>query len=918
MASIFTYQDEPHRVHSPWSTPGSSTPQIAIHVQGHTDSLRLGDLSRTAKLEPEKHDGPIEYKLHLLLRWRRTFTYSSTSTYASSPLPSRESFSPFPSSTEDRVHSRPSYQPSSQARQSRLQQLTTQLLWRLQQSSPFHSSSNAKLVLPVLPEATPRLGLPDRPSKLLPGLEESQGALYEIGVADDGTLVGLADEELEESLTNLRAMAASLGCVVDVHRRVIVGDCEWLEESLDHEQATKRSSKLWVAEVLVRPDNKSVEVVPSTDGDQNLQVLDAEAAVNLINAQEESPKQFLRVTLLGASAAGKSSLLGTLTTSVLDNGRGKSRLSLLKHRHEIASGITSSVAQELLGYQMFQPTLPTVVNYATGNVSSWPDIHNLANRLVFLSDSPGLPRYAKSTFRALISWDPAWAMLCIAANAQLDVNPSSTRNFATTHTVDDDSTSQTESDLSLAHLELCLKLDRPLIVVITKMDLATRTGLRQVLAHVLSLTKAAGKSPVLVNTILPQSQKDDSDFAQKVSDHVRDEQSQIDDKLSALHTKTSTTVPIVMTSAVTGSGIGSLHCLLRSLPERSVPDHTSTCIKSRIEKGRVIFRTDEVFAIPPSKVYSTSAERAITDSGVVLCGILDSGTISLGDDLLLGPFMVDIESNDSLQARAHRRASSHQGKPIAEPMTRSLSETFSKSLQLHGRQSLPAHSDTKAHYVKVRVVSLRNLRLPVSTLKQGDTGTVGIQTVDADTSTHNIQLNRARKGMILTHSATQLRGYSSFTATFPYSDFGNSASPPLILGGHAIVYINSIRSAVKVIAVALDDNDNNNADDSDKENTPYPNPKHHSSHHDEVFSFDDDDEEDTTDTNGATGNGVHQAPGHLKISFRFVSTVEYLEKDDQVLVVPNVTAAGPISGPTSSSSIAGLSGFVGRICEMTT
>jgi hypothetical protein len=31
--------------------------------------------------------------------------------------------------------------------------LTTQLLWRLQQSSPFHSSTTSNLVVPVIPEA---------------------------------------------------------------------------------------------------------------------------------------------------------------------------------------------------------------------------------------------------------------------------------------------------------------------------------------------------------------------------------------------------------------------------------------------------------------------------------------------------------------------------------------------------------------------------------------------------------------------------------------------------------------------------------------------------------------------------------------------------------------------------------------------
>lgn len=908
MASIFTYQDEPHRVHSPWSTPGSSTPQIAIHVPGQVDSLQSADHLRIAKLEPEKHDGPIEYKLHLLLRWRRTFTYSSTTAATSNTQPYRDATFSSPTFAEERLPSRPSYQPSCQVRQARLQQLTTQLLWRLQQSSPFHSSSNAKLVLPILPEATPRLGIPDRPSKLLPGLEESQGALYEIGVADDGTLVGLSDEELEESLTNLRAMAASLGCVVDVHRRVIVGDCEWLEDAPDGTSTLQRWSKLWVAEVLVRPDNKSVEVVPATEIDRNVQDLDLEHTITASNKEGELLKQHLRVTLLGASAAGKSSLLGTLTTSVLDNGRGKSRLSLLKHRHEIASGITSSVAQELLGYQMLDSNIPTLINYATGDVSSWPDVHNLAHRLVFLSDSPGSPRYAKSTFRALISWDPTWVMVCVPANAQIAITPAPA-SLAAQEKMNGHAVSAFDSDLSLAHLELCLKLDRPLIVVITKMDMATKTGLRQVLAQILSLTKAAGKTPTLINTALSQAPRDDSEFTQKISELVGEEQSRVDEKLQAMSSHGAATVPIVMTSALTGSGIASLHCLLRTLPEKSIAG--APAVTTRLGDTKVMFRTDEVFAIPPSKVYTSSSERTVADSGVVLCGILESGTISLGEDLLLGPFMADSDVNDFLQIRALRRASSHQSKVTTDSLTRSLSENFSRSLQLHGRHNFRHDSEPNFYYVRVRVVSLRNLRLSVMTLKQGDTGTVGIQTIDSntDTDTKRIDLNRARKGMILTQTTAHPHAYTTFTATFPHSDFGNPASPPLILGGHAIVYINSIRSAVKVIAVALDDDAPNDTPNNSMPRNCHRTSAHHN--HDEVFSFDDDDEEPSTkDRTNLTHNG------NLRISFRFVSTVEFLEVNDQVLVVPNITAAGPISGPASTSPVAGLSGFVGRVCEM--
>lgn len=902
MASIFTYQEEPHRVQSPWSTPGSNTPQVAVHVQGQavTDAHRNDGLGNITKLEPEKHDGPIEYKLHLLLRWRRAFNYSSTSVpmWSNQHNRSDSAAASYPT-TSDGLPTRSPYQPSTQTRQARLQQLTTQLLWRLQQSSPFHSSSNGKLVLPVLPEATPRLGVPDRPSKLLPGLEESQGALYEIGVADDGTLVGLVDEEMEESLTNLRAMAASLGCVVDVHRRVVVGDCEWTEGGVGDLPSLTRASKLWVAEVLVRPDNKSVEVVPAS-ADNAPQVLDLqEQTPGQTTTAEEDCKQQVRAALLGCSGAGKSSLLGTLTTSVLDNGRGKSRLSLLKHRHEIASGITSSVAQELLGYDVKVLARNAVINYATGDVSSWSDIHSLANRLVFLSDSPGLPRYSKSTFRALISWDPAWVVLCIAADDNVQ---GTLQGSAVVPSVPDADQPTAGPSLSLAHLELCLKLGRPFIVAITKMDLATKSGLRQVLAQILSVVKAAGKTPVLVNTPATQStKKDDIDFSTRIDELVIGEQTHIDERLASTQSIGSS-VPIVMTSALSGSGIASLHAMLRALPAPPAPPvHTGSHTQAPKDK-HVVFRIDEVFAIPPSKVYSSSTERAITDNGVVLCGLIAAGTISLGDELLLGPFLVETDTGETLHARTLRRASSHFGKSPGHSLPRCLSENFSNSTQSNGQHAPDDELGTQIKYVNVKVVSLRNLRLPVSSMHVSDTGTVGIQSVDTD-SVLNIPLDKARKGMVLARSSQDFQGYTSFTAAFPYSDFGSTASPPLILGGHAIAYINTIRAAVKVTAVALADHREGMRQLNGSVDTQ-------ASSHDEVFSFEDDD-----DVEGQTQT---EKAEDLKVSFRFVTTVEFLEENDQVLIVPNMTPAGPVAGPASTSTIAGFSGFVGRICEMYT
>jgi 2-methylaconitate cis-trans-isomerase PrpF len=54
------------------------------------------------------------------------------------------------------------------------------------------------------------------------------------------------------------------------------------------------------------------------------------------------------IAVVGNVDAGKSTLIGTLTTSSLDDGRGKSRTSIMKHRHEIESGRTSTAYPKVL------------------------------------------------------------------------------------------------------------------------------------------------------------------------------------------------------------------------------------------------------------------------------------------------------------------------------------------------------------------------------------------------------------------------------------------------------------------------------------------------------------------------------------------------------------------------------------------
>ena len=59
---------------------------------------------------------------------------------------------------------------------------------------------------------------------------------------------------------------------------------------------------------------------------------------------------YFRVAVVGNVDAGKSTLLGVLTHGELDNGRGLARMKLFRHKHEMESGRTSSVGNDILGF----------------------------------------------------------------------------------------------------------------------------------------------------------------------------------------------------------------------------------------------------------------------------------------------------------------------------------------------------------------------------------------------------------------------------------------------------------------------------------------------------------------------------------------------------------------------------------------
>jgi GTPase len=90
--------------------------------------------------------------------------------------------------------------------------------------------------------------------------------------------------------------------------------------------------------------------------------------------------------------------LGVLVKGGLDDGRGKARVNLFRHKHEIESGRTSSVGMEIMGFDTMGKVIASEV---PGRKLSWEEIGKRAAKVISFTDLAGHERYLRTTACAL-------------------------------------------------------------------------------------------------------------------------------------------------------------------------------------------------------------------------------------------------------------------------------------------------------------------------------------------------------------------------------------------------------------------------------------------------------------------------------------------------------------------------------------
>jgi GTPase len=323
-------------------------------------------------------------------------------------------------------------------------------------------------------------------------LKEGSGeAIYEIGVSDNGDLCGLSQDDLDSSLKTLNRMAERLGATVTViHRNCVQG----------------YPQERFVAEVLVRK-------VP-----ENQQFID------------------IRIAVLGNVEAGKSTLLGVLTQGELDNGRGRARLNLFRHLHEIQSGRTSSISHEILGFN----SKGEAINYSMCKVAE--EICEISSKVVTLIDLAGHQKYLRTTVFGLTAHCPEFVMLLVAGNTGV-------------------------VETTKLHYSYTSALKLRTFFVVTKADACYKEELEKTVEDLKSLILKNRGVPLVVN-----------------DEHV---------VKSAEFLAENNAVPILTVSSVTGYNLDLLKKLLNALPPL-----LSKKEKMKQEQDHPEFQVDEIYSVP--------------------------------------------------------------------------------------------------------------------------------------------------------------------------------------------------------------------------------------------------------------------------------------------------------------------------------
>lgn len=363
-------------------------------------------------------------------------------------------------------------------------------------------------------------------------VEEGFGeAVFEIGFENNGDSMQLSLDEWNRAYKTLEAAARRIRADCDLLLTKNVGG----DKEGDSASEKISKDKSCSGKILIRQRPTNIEDVIET-----------------------------RIAVVGNVDAGKSSMLGVLVKGDLDDGRGKARVNLFRHKHEIETGRTSSVGMEIMGFDTLGHVITSDI---PGRKLSWEEIGKRSAKVITFTDLAGHEKYLRTTVFGLLSSSPNYCLLMVAANNGL-------------------------IGMSKEHLGIALALNVPVMVVVTKIDICPPNILEETITQITKIMKSPG--------------------ARKIPTFIKNREECIN---TATQFVSQRICPVFLVSNVTGENLDLVRTFLNILPHHgrynsdapfefhvndtfSVP-FTGTVVSGIVKSG-VIHEGDSVLVGPDS------------------------------------------------------------------------------------------------------------------------------------------------------------------------------------------------------------------------------------------------------------------------------------------------------------------------------
>lgn len=282
------------------------------------------------------------------------------------------------------------------------------------------------------------------------------------------------------------------------------------------------------------------------------------------------------VAVCGPVDAGKSTVIGVLTSGILDNGRGSARLKILKHKHEQESGRTSNISFNPLIYKKENNKVyssPYIGSrYQNKMVYKFDSKDGCDKKVISFVDLAGHQKYLKTTVYGVTGLFPDYGLVIIGANTGI-------------------------SRLTREHLGILLYLKIPIIIIITKIDMAPKHVYQRLCNRIKKLLQNKTYGKVIYSISASDKRNEELNY------YLKNMRGNPD------------VIPVITISNKNGTNINNLHKLFYNIPSRKK--------WNSIDMTKTVIYIDSKYNVP--------------GIGLVISGTVKGKSVKVKDKMYIGP-----------------------------------------------------------------------------------------------------------------------------------------------------------------------------------------------------------------------------------------------------------------------------------------